>query len=63
MNSFQTEYRVSYSDTDLCTIRTIEIFQKFNLRANILINKFDLNSFMSIEIEKWCRKNNLNIAG
>ena len=43
--------------------RTIEIVQKFNSRAYVIINKFDLNSSMSKEIEKWCRKNNINIAG
>lgn len=43
--------------------RTIEIVQKFNLPAFIIINKYDLNSSMSIQIEKWCKTNRITMAG
>ena len=43
--------------------RTIEMVQKFNLPAFVIINKYDLNSSMSEQIEDWCRQNGILIAG
>jgi len=43
--------------------RTIEIVQKFNLPAFVIINKYDLNSSMSKQIEEWCKQNGIIIAG
>jgi len=43
--------------------RTIEIIQKFNLPAFIIINKYDLNSSMSKQIEEWCNQNEIAIVG
>jgi MinD superfamily P-loop ATPase len=43
--------------------RTIEVVQKFNLTAYVIINKFDLNSSMSGQIEEWCIKNEIAIIG
>lgn len=43
--------------------RTIEIVQKFNLPAFIIINKYNLNSSMSEQIEEWCKQNEVAIVG
>lgn len=43
--------------------RTVEIVQKFSLPAFVIINKYDLNSVMSDQIEDWCRQNKITIAG
>jgi MinD superfamily P-loop ATPase len=43
--------------------RTVEIVQKFNLGAYVIINKFDLNPSMSREIEIWCKHNGIIMAG
>jgi len=43
--------------------RTVEIVQKFSLPAFVIINKYDLNSDMSDQIEDWCRQNRITIAG
>ena len=43
--------------------RTIGVVQKFNLPAYVIINKYDLNSSMSKQIEEWCRENGIIIAG
>jgi len=43
--------------------RTIEIVQKFNLPEFIIINKYDLNSSMSKQIEEWCNQNEIAVAG
>jgi len=43
--------------------RTMGIIQKFNLPAYVIINKYDLNSLMSKQIEEWCRQNRIVIAG
>ncbi len=43
--------------------RTVEIVQKFNLPAFVIINKFDLNFSMSLQIEEWSRQNGIVIAG
>ena len=43
--------------------RTIEIVKKFSLPAFVVINKYNLNSSMSNQIEKWCTQNEITIAG
>lgn len=43
--------------------RTVEIVQKFSLLAFVIINKYDLNSDMSNQIEDWCKQNRITIAG
>jgi MinD superfamily P-loop ATPase len=43
--------------------RTIEIVQKFNLPAFIIINKYDLNSSMSKQIKEWCKQKEITVAG
>lgn len=43
--------------------RTLELVTKFNLKAWVLINKFDLNSDMSSKIEKRCSDLGVEIAG
>ena len=43
--------------------RTMGIIQKFNLPAYVIINKYDLNSSMSEQIEEWCRQNGIVILG
>jgi len=43
--------------------RTIEITSKFNLKTWVIINKFDLNEDMSLEIENYCRSIDIAIAG
>ena len=43
--------------------RTVEIVQKFNLEAYVIVNKFDLNISMSKEIEIWCEQNGIIMAG
>lgn len=40
--------------------RTMEIAHKFNLQPYVIINKCDLNSSMSNQIEKWCIENGIN---
>jgi MinD superfamily P-loop ATPase len=43
--------------------RTMGIVQKFNLKAYVIINKYDLNSSMSEQIEEWCKQNGTAVAG
>lgn len=43
--------------------RTVEIVQKFIPPAFVIINKYDLNSDMSNQIEDWCKQNRITIAG
>jgi len=43
--------------------RTAGIVKKFNLPAYVIINKCDINPSMSCQIEEWCNKNDLTIAG
>lgn len=43
--------------------RTIGIVQKFSLLASVIINKYDLNSSMSSQIEDWCMQNGILISG
>ena len=43
--------------------RTMGIVQKFNLAARVIINKYDLNYSMSMQIEEWCGQNGIVITG
>jgi MinD superfamily P-loop ATPase len=43
--------------------RTMGVIQKFKIRAYVIINKSDLNSSMSKQIEKWCKTNRITMAG
>jgi MinD superfamily P-loop ATPase len=43
--------------------RTLEIVQKFNVPAYVIINKYDINFSMSKKIEEWCKQNGVIIAG
>ena len=37
--------------------RVMEIVQKFNLKAYVIINKYDLNISLSALIKEWCKQN------
>lgn len=43
--------------------RALETIKKFNIKAWIIINKYDLNTDMSMEIENYCHEQDLPIAG
>jgi MinD superfamily P-loop ATPase len=43
--------------------RVMGIVQKFNLKAYVIINKYDLNTSMSTQIKTWCKESNIIIAG
>jgi len=43
--------------------RVMGIVHKFNLKAYVIINKYDLNTSMSTQIRKWCKESNIEIAG
>jgi len=43
--------------------RAIEVVQKFNIPAYVIINKCDLNQAMRMQIEEWCSRNNVSVAG
>jgi len=43
--------------------RTLGIVQKFNLKACVIINKSDLNSVITRQIEQWCKTNGITVAG
>ena len=43
--------------------RVMGIVQKFNLKAYVIINKNNLNTYMSTQIKKWCKENSIVIAG
>jgi MinD superfamily P-loop ATPase len=43
--------------------RLMGIVQKFNIKVFVIINKFDLNVSMSAQIKKWCKENNITMAG
>ncbi len=44
-------------------IRAFETVSKFSLKAFVIINKYDLNTSMSMEIQKWCEENGVIMAG
>ncbi len=39
------------------------IVQKFNLKAYVIINKYNLNTSIGTQIKKWCKENNISMAG
>ncbi len=43
--------------------RLMSIVQKFNIKAYVIINKYDLNLKMSDMIKKWCNENDITLAG
>ncbi|MFO8021192.1 MAG: ATP-binding protein [Perlabentimonas sp.] len=43
--------------------RTLEVVTKFNLRAWVVINKYDLNNEMSALIENYCHDEGVSMAG
>lgn len=43
--------------------RTLGVVGKFNLRVYVIINKADINPYMSQQIEKYCMANGIVIAG
>lgn len=43
--------------------RLMGIVRKFNINAYVIINKNDLNVPMSARIKKWCKENNITLAG
>ncbi len=43
--------------------RAIEVVQKFNIPSFVIINKYDLNQAISMQIEDWCIHNNVTVAG
>ncbi|MCX6327759.1 MAG: ATP-binding protein [Bacteroidia bacterium] len=43
--------------------RIMGIVQKFNLKAYVVINKYDLNTWMSTQIKTWCKESNITMAG
>lgn len=43
--------------------RVIEVTKHFNVPAQLIINKYDLNTEMSEEIERYCKANNIPLIG
>jgi MinD superfamily P-loop ATPase len=43
--------------------RTLEVITKFNLKAWVIVNKFDLNTDMTDQIEEYCKKSDITMAG
>jgi len=43
--------------------RALNIVTKFSLKSYVIINKYDLNSSMSNEIQRWCKENGVTMAG
>lgn len=43
--------------------RALEIVKKFNLTADIIINKCDINISMTRQIKEWCKENGIKVAG
>jgi MinD superfamily P-loop ATPase len=43
--------------------RVIELAQHFKLKVFVVINKYDLNTGMTFEIENYCQKNKIPLAG
>jgi MinD superfamily P-loop ATPase len=43
--------------------RLMGIVQKFNIKAYVIINKYDLNLTMSAQIKRWCKENSITITG
>ena len=43
--------------------RAIEVVHKFNIPSFVIINKYDLNQAISMQIEDWCIHNNVIVVG
>jgi MinD superfamily P-loop ATPase len=43
--------------------RTYQIVRKFGIETFVIINKFDLNREMSLQIDSWCRTAGINVVG
>lgn len=43
--------------------RVIEVARHFKVQPRMVINKYDLNTEMSVKIEEYCRKNNVPVIG
>ncbi len=43
--------------------RTLEVVTKFNLKAWVIVNKYDLNTDMTTQIEDYCKKSDIAMAG
>jgi len=43
--------------------RIIELTINFKIKTYVVINKFDLNTDISVEIEKWCSANTIKVLG
>ena len=43
--------------------RIMGVVEKFNLKAYVIINKYDLNTSMSTQIKTWCIENKIAVAG
>jgi MinD superfamily P-loop ATPase len=43
--------------------RTIELINKFGIEAYVIINKFDLNPAMSLQINSWCKTAGIQVIG
>jgi MinD superfamily P-loop ATPase len=44
-------------------LRVIEVTRHFNVSSKLVINKYDLNIYMSDKIEKHCRENGIELMG
>jgi MinD superfamily P-loop ATPase len=43
--------------------RTLEVVTKFNLKAWVIVNKYDLNTDMTTQIEDFCKESDIAMAG
>lgn len=43
--------------------RTYQIVRKFGIETYVIINKFDLNREMSLQIDSWCKTAGINVSG
>ena len=43
--------------------RTYQIVRKFGIETYVIINKFDLNREMSLQINSWCKTAGINVSG
>ena len=43
--------------------RIVELVKQFRIEAFVVINKFDLNTSLSLQIENWCTENKIKLAG
>jgi MinD superfamily P-loop ATPase len=43
--------------------RALEIVKKFGAKTYVIINKYDLNREMSLQIESWCNSEDVSVIG